>query len=157
MSPDRMRSRSGSRTPGVRTTRTSRGNADLYQNYTTNATTGLPLPSTVTLLATPSHWQDRLNANLGIYGQDVLTFKRATHHAGRPLRVHQRAGHRPGRRRSAASSNIPAFGDIKMPTWKMFSPRTSIVYDLMGNGKTAVRFGYNRFGVGRDDDAGVAV
>ena len=29
----------------------------------------------------------------------------------------------------------------------MFSPRTSIVYDLMGNGKTAIRFGYNRFGV----------
>src|SRR5436190_15857477 len=43
--------------------------------------------------------------------------------------------------------NIPAFSDQQMPTWKMFSPRTSIVYDLMGNGKTALRFGYNRFGV----------
>ena len=43
--------------------------------------------------------------------------------------------------------NIPAFGDIQMPRWKSFSPRTSIVYDLMGDGKTAVRFGYNRFGV----------
>src|SRR3954471_15172067 len=45
-----------------------RANADLYQNYVTNAQ-GIPAPSTVTLLATPSHWQDRLNANLGIYGQ----------------------------------------------------------------------------------------
>ena len=43
--------------------------------------------------------------------------------------------------------NIPAFGDMQMPMWKSFSPRTSVVYDLMGNGKTAVRFGYNRFGV----------
>ena len=34
-----------------------------------------------------------------------------------------------------------------MPIWKNFSPRTSIVYDLFGNGKTAARFGYNRFGV----------
>jgi hypothetical protein len=34
-----------------------------------------------------------------------------------------------------------------MPVWKMFSPRTSVVYDLTGSGKTAVRFGYNRFGV----------
>src|SRR4029077_16825569 len=32
----------------------SRGNADPYQNYTTNATTGLPVPSTVTLLASPA-------------------------------------------------------------------------------------------------------
>src|SRR5258708_36080287 len=50
-----------------------RANADLYQNYTTNATTGLPQPSTVTLLATPSISQDRLNANLGIFGQDGIT------------------------------------------------------------------------------------
>src|SRR5262252_4323482 len=56
---------------------TLRANADLYQNYITNAQ-GIPAPATVTLLATPSHWQDRLNANLGIYGQDVMTFKRAT-------------------------------------------------------------------------------
>ncbi len=73
----------------------SRGNADLYQNYTTSATTGLPVPSTVTLLASPSVWQDRLNANLGIYGQDVLDVQARHHHPRRPLRVHQRAGHRP--------------------------------------------------------------
>jgi hypothetical protein len=29
--------------------------------------------------------------------------------------------------------------------WKNFSPRTSIVYDLFGDGRTAVRFGFNRF------------
>src|SRR6185369_11607426 len=36
---------------------TLRANADLYQNYLTNAQ-GIPAPATVTLLATPSHWQD---------------------------------------------------------------------------------------------------
>src|SRR3954465_1603288 len=122
-----------------------RANADLYQNYVTNAQ-GIPAPSTVTLLATPSHWQDRLNANLGIYGQDVMTFKRATITLGGPYEYisEQITGQDAQVGRFV---NIPAFGDIQMPRWKSFSPRTSFVYDLMGNGKTAVRFGYNRFGV----------
>jgi hypothetical protein len=125
-----------------------RANADLYQNYTTSATTGLPVPSTVTLLATSplTVWQDKLNANLGFYGQDVLTFKRATITLGGRYEYisEQVTGQQAQTGRFAT---IPAFGDIQMPTWKSFSPRTSIVYDLMGNGKTAVRFGYNRFGV----------
>ena len=124
----------------------SRANADLYQNYTTSATTGLPVPSTVTLLASPSVWQDRLNANLGFYGQDVMTFKRATITlGGRYEYISEQVTGQPAQ--SGRFVNIPAFSDIKMPTWKSFSPRTSIVYDLMGDGKTAVRFGYNRFGV----------
>ncbi len=125
-----------------------RANADLYQNYTTSATTGLPVPSTVTLLATSplTVWQDKLNANLGFYGQDVLTFKRATITLGGRYEYisEQVTGQQAQTGRFAT---IPAFGDIQMPTWKSFSPRTSVVYDLMGNGKTAVRFGYNRFGV----------
>jgi hypothetical protein len=123
-----------------------RANADLYQNYVTSATTGLPVPNTVTLLATPSHWQDRLNANLGFYGQDVMTFKRATITlGGRYEYISEQVTGQDAQ--SGRFANIPAFGDIQMPRWKMFSPRTSVVYDLMGNGKTAVRFGYNRFGV----------
>jgi len=122
-----------------------RANADLYQNYVTNAA-GVPVPSTVTLLATPATWQDRLNANLGIYGQDVMTFKRATITlGGRWEYISQQVTGQPAQ--SGRFAAIPAFGDIQMPTWKNFSPRTSIVYDLMGDGKTAIRFGYNRFGV----------
>src|SRR5262249_48006031 len=34
---------------------------------------------------------------------------------------------------------------IHMPIWRTFSPRTAVVYDLFGNGKTAIRFGFNRF------------
>jgi hypothetical protein len=123
-----------------------RANADLYQNYVTNAATGLPQASTVTLLATPSHWQDRLNANLGFYGQDVMTFKRATITlGGRYEYISEQVTGQDAQ--LGRFVNIPAFSDIQMPRWKSFSPRTSIVYDLMGNGKTALRFGYNRFGV----------
>jgi hypothetical protein len=122
-----------------------RANGDLYQNYVTNAA-GIPAPATVLLLATPSHWQDRLNANLGFYGQDVLTFKRATITLGGRYEYisEQITGQDAQLGRFV---NIPAFGDQQMPRWKMFSPRTAVVYDLMGDGKTAVRFGYNRFGV----------
>jgi hypothetical protein len=122
-----------------------RANADLYQNYVTNAQ-GIPAPSTVTLLATPSHWQDKLKANLGIYGQDVLTFKRATVTlGGRFEYISQQVTGQDAQ--VGRFVNIPAFSDKQMPVWKMFSPRTSVVYDLTGSGKTAVRFGYNRFGV----------
>ena len=122
-----------------------RANADLYQNYVTNAQ-GIPAPSTVTLLATPSHWQDRLNANLGLYGQDVMTFRRATITlGGRWEYISEQVTGQDAQ--VGRFVNIPAVGDKQMPVWKNFSPRTSIVYDLMGNGKTAIRVGYNRFGV----------
>ena len=29
--------------------------------------------------------------------------------------------------------------------WNNFSPRTSVVYDVFGNGKTAIRAGFNKF------------
>jgi hypothetical protein len=121
-----------------------RANADLYQNYV--SVNGVPQPQTVTLLATTVHWQDRLNANLGIYGQDVMTYKRATITLGARWEYidQQITGQDAQKGRFA---NIPAFPDRKMPIWKLFSPRTSLVYDLTGDGKTALRFGYNRFGV----------
>jgi hypothetical protein len=97
---------------------TLRANADLYQNYLTNAQ-GIPAPATVTLLATPSHWQDKLNANLGIYGQDVLTFKHAT--------ITRVAGNTSANR-SPDRSQIGRFVNIRllptsMPIWKN-SPRS---------------------------------
>jgi hypothetical protein len=117
---------------------TLRANADLYQNYQ------LGNPITVTLLATPAHWQDRLNTNLGIYGQDVWTITRLTVTAG--LRwdyVSEQVTGQPAQ--SGRFANIPAFDDIQLPKWKNFSPRTAIVYDPFGTAKTAVKFGYNRF------------
>ena len=42
-------------------------------------------------------------------------------------------------------ANVAAYDDIELPTWKDFSPRLSAVYNLSGDGKTAVRVGYNKF------------
>src|SRR6266581_8110857 len=51
---------------------TAWANADLYQNYLNG------VPFTVTLLATPVRWKDRLNANVALYAQDAWTIKRMT-------------------------------------------------------------------------------
>jgi len=117
---------------------TAWANADLYQNYLNG------VPATVTILATPARWKDRLNANLGIYGQDAWTFKRMTITYGlRWEYVSEQVSGQPAQHGRFA--NIPAFGDIHMPIWRTFSPRMAVVYDLFGNTKTAVRFGFNRF------------
>ena len=41
--------------------------------------------------------------------------------------------------------NSVAYGDIFLPSWKDISPRTSVVYDVFGTGKTAIRAGFNRY------------
>jgi Carboxypeptidase regulatory-like domain/TonB dependent receptor-like, beta-barrel len=118
---------------------TAWANADLYQNYQSG------LPFTVTLLATPARWKDRLNANLGIYGQDAWTIKRrlTITYGLRFEYVSEQVSGQPAQQGRFA--NIPAFGDIHMPIWRTYSPRTAVVFDLFGNGKTAIRFGFNRF------------
>jgi len=116
---------------------TAWANADLYQNY-------LPGGAIVTLLATPARWKDRLNANLAIYGQDAWTLGRITITYGlRWEYVSEQVSGQPAQHGRFA--NIPAFGDIHLPIWRTFSPRTAVVYDPFGQGKTAIRFGFNRF------------
>jgi hypothetical protein len=118
--------------------RTAYANADLYQNYLNG------VPSTVTLLPTPARWQERLNANLGIYAQDAWTIRRMTVTYGlRWEYVSEQIVGQPAQ--SGRFANIPTFRDIPLPIWRSFSPRTAIVYDLFGHGKTALRFGFNRF------------
>lgn len=117
---------------------TASANADLYQNYLNG------VPSTVTLRATPVRWQDRLDANVGIYAQDAWTIRRATVNYGlRWEYVSEQVTGQPAQ--SGRFARIPAYSTFKLPTWKSLSPRISVVYDLFGNSKTAVRAGYNRF------------
>jgi len=117
---------------------TAWANADLYQNYNNG------VPTTVTLLATPARWKERLNTNLGIYAQDAWTIKRLTVTYGlRWEYVSERVSGQPAQQGRFA--RIPAFSNINLPIWRTFSPRMAVVYDLSGKGRTAIRFGFNRF------------
>jgi hypothetical protein len=120
---------------------TLRQNADLVQNYQNGAPLSVILEGT----ANPrTYWTDRLNANVGIYAQDQWTMKRLTiSYALRWEYVNEQVDGQPAQ--VGRFANILAFGDIKMPIWTSWSPRGSLVYDLTGDGKTAVRFGFNRF------------
>ncbi|HEX6162373.1 MAG TPA: carboxypeptidase regulatory-like domain-containing protein [Vicinamibacterales bacterium] len=118
--------------------RYNNANADLYQTYQN----GVPLR--VTVLNTPLEVQENLGANFGIYAQDSWNLGKLTLNYG--LRfdyLNQYIVGQPAMQGRFA--NVAAYDDIQLPTWKDVSPRVSAVYNLSGDGKTAVRVGYNKF------------
>src|SRR5262245_41647138 len=113
-------------------------NADLYQLYQAGR------PFQVTVLNTPLTTGEYLDANLGLYAQDSWRINRFTVNVGlRYDYIRQRVVGQ-GAQFGRFTASVP-YDDIYLPTWKDWSPRTSVVYDLAGNGKTAVRFGYNKY------------
>ncbi len=118
--------------------RYNNANADLYQTYTNSS------PLQVTVLNTPLEVQENLDANFGVYAQDSWNVSRWTINYGvRWDYLKQRVVGQPAM--TGRFVNSPAYDDIVLPVWKNFSPRLSVVYDLSGDGKTAVRAGYNKF------------
>src|SRR5262249_27549617 len=104
-------------------------------------------PLQVTVLNTPLQTGEYLDANLGLYAQDSWRLDRFTFNLGlRYDYVRQRVLGKPAQ--TGRFENSVAYDDIHLPTWSSLSPRTSVVYDLFGTGKTAVRFGFNRYETG---------
>ncbi|PHY08579.1 MAG: hypothetical protein CK533_13470 [Acidobacterium sp.] len=118
--------------------RYNNANGDIYQTYNNG------VPTQVSVLNTPLRVEESLDANFGIYAQDTWNLDRLTLNYGlrfdlnRQTIVGQSA-------QVGRFANVPAYSDIDFPTWQDFSPRVSAIYDLSGNGKTAIRAGFNKF------------
>jgi hypothetical protein len=126
------------------------GNADLVQQYR-SLSTGIPftVPNSVLVYNTPFASEEDLNYDLGVYGQDQWTVKRLTINAGL--------------RWEAVNAKVPAQGAIAgrfvdarqfaeipdLPNQKDWAPRFGVVYDLFGNGKTALKYSLNRYNASR--------
>ena len=116
-------------------------NGDLYQIYNNGNA------FQVTPLNTPVETGEYLDANLGLYAQDAWKFDRFTFNYG--VRFDHVRQHVMGQGAQVGrfAQSLP-FDDIYMPDWNNFSPRLAVVYDVLGDGKTAIRVGFNRYMTG---------
>jgi hypothetical protein len=127
-----------------------------HRTYTTRGPTqvnGLPVsytffngvPRSLTQFASPNYTVDQLNPDLGLYVQDQWRISRVTISAGLRfdwLRESVKATEVPAGVLVPARS-FPARTDV--PNWKDLNPRFAIVWDPTGSGKTAIKFGINRY------------
>jgi hypothetical protein len=103
------------------------------------------LPVSLTLWASPSWNESHVKLNLGIYAQDQWTLKRLTLNYG--LRFDQLHAYNPAQVRPGGEWVAPLVvtEQDNVPNWKDVSPRLGIVYDLFGNGRTALKASVGRY------------
>jgi hypothetical protein len=118
--------------------RYNNANADLYQTYNNG------VPQQVTVLNTPLQVQENMDGQFAVYAQDSWRLSNFTINYG--VRYDRLAQSIVGQDAQIGRfANSPAYDDIEIPTWSDFSPRVSVVWDIFGTGKTAIRTGVNRF------------
>jgi len=132
----------------------TRANGDLTEqfntaDYTQYIANGGPIVFTgansVIIRNTPVQSEEKLNWDLGVYGQDTWTMNRLTISAG--LRW-EYLNSQVVSQTAPAGRFVPARTapeNLDLPNWKDIAPRFQVVYDLFGNGKTAVKYSINRY------------
>jgi len=102
-------------------------------------------PTALIRYATPTDQKDHLDADLGIFAQDQWRLDKFTFNLGLRFDMlkesvpaqHFGAGTWVGARDYPAVSNVP--------NWKDLDPRLGLVYDLFGNGRTAIKATLSRY------------
>jgi carboxypeptidase family protein len=116
------------------------------------------VPNQVTLQATPSVVVTKMNADLGLYAQDRWTLKHLTVNYG--LRFDYFHGSVPEQDEAALLRKYGLYNPIfvpvrtypavdNVPNWKDLNPRMGAIYDLFGDGKTAVKAFLGRYVAGQ--------
>jgi hypothetical protein len=125
-------------------------NGDLTQQYRGTAATGrFTVPESVVVRNTPLSYGERLNRDLGIYAQDSWRLNRLTLNLGirwENVKAQVHAAESPAGR-FAPARKFEAIENL--PNWKDWAPRFAAVYDLFGNGKTAIKYSLNKYNQAR--------
>jgi hypothetical protein len=103
------------------------------------------VPDSVIAYNTPSRSYDLMKADLGLYVQDSWTLKRLTINPGLRWEYFNSAIQA---KAVEAGRFVPArsFAEVpNVPNWKDLAPRFSMVYDLTGDAKTALKGSINRY------------
>ena len=114
-------------------------NTDSYYSFLGGA------PSSVTFRTTPNPTEDRIKLSLGVYAQEQWTLKRLTLNLGVRFdyfNAYTAEGHADAGR-YVGERNFPPMYDL--PNWKDLTPRLGVVYDVFGNGKTAIKGSLGRY------------
>ena len=107
------------------------------------------VPDAVLIRNSPLIYGENLNRDLGIFIQDQWRLNRLTANLGlrwETLNAKVRAGKSPAGR-FIPERNFEEIQDV--PAWSDFAPRMGLVYDLFGNGKTAIKYSLNRYNLSR--------
>ena len=118
---------------------------DVYTSHDTGLIVRNGAPFQVTVRTTPYTARERLVADLGVYLQDTWTFNRFTANLGvrfdylnnKVEKQSAAGGTWIGPRSFDELVDVPNFTDV--------GPRVGLVYDLFGNGKTAIKGTVSRY------------
>ena len=123
---------------GNRHQRVVNGGWDLIQEYNTIGGVARQ-PQSVIVYSTPQEAAERIKYDMGIYLQDTYSYKRLTVTPG--IRFELFNTYVPAQA-SNAGRFVPGrtFDKIEnLPNWRDVAPRFAAVYDLFGNGRTAIK------------------
>ena len=103
------------------------------------------VPTQLTQFVSPNYTARRLRPDLGLFAQDQWRIDRFTLSYG--LRFDYNRGSVPAFTRPAGPlSDAQSFPDVDcVPCWKDMNPRFGVAWDVFGDGKTAAKFGINRY------------
>ena len=119
-------------------------------SYRVNTVNGVTTPNQVTMYATPYELRNEMQANIGVYAQDRMNFGRMTVQGA--VRLDTMTTGFP--EQHVGSTQWTPNRDVTFPAsdgvaWKDITYRSGVAYDLLGNGKTAVKVSLNKYLLGQ--------